>query len=124
MEDFEKMLSELSRPVVGELRHQEMLAEELIKQKAKQAVSFWWLLIPIFVLCMFVIKTFYRKTSLSLEIRAFHEKQPFLAAFLFIAIPILLVGFNSFKAKRNMLSIGLIILSLFILIFYLMSCYV
>jgi hypothetical protein len=41
MEDFEKMLSELSRPVVGELRHQEMLAEELMKQKAKQAVSFW-----------------------------------------------------------------------------------
>ncbi len=99
MDDFEKLLTDLPKPEVKALRHQDMLADKLIRTKDKASMSLWWLLLPPYIVAMLAMKTYYKKTSLTQELWAFHERQPFLSTLLFSA-PLILLVFNIFLKKQ------------------------
>lgn len=104
MDDFEKMLTELPKPEVKELRHEDMLAADLIRAKDKAATGLWWLLVPLYVLTMLLVRTLYKKTSLAMELNAFYERSPLLALLLFIAAPLLLLVLYWRKQRRKISS--------------------
>ena len=59
MEKFEDILNQMSKPDVGELRHEEMLAKGITKVMARSRVSLWWVSIPVYLIVAFVIKSFF-----------------------------------------------------------------
>ena len=124
MDDFEKMLVNLSKPEVKELSHQHVLADQIIQAKNKHALSFWWLLIPIYVIAMLAMKTFYVKTSLKEEINSFRTFHPLLAFSFFILGPIIFILFNSFLVRRTLSGVVLTVLFFLILLMYILTCYV
>jgi hypothetical protein len=124
MEDFEKMLTELSKPEVRELKHQDLLADQIVRAKNRNALSFWWLLIPLYAIATLTMKTWYMKTSLKQEINLFKVHNPVLSLLLFLILPALIIVFTFFSAKGSRAGTALIILSSIVLLIYILTCYV
>jgi hypothetical protein len=125
MEDFEKMLTEISKPEVKTLKHQDLLAEQIMRAKNRNALSVWWLLIPLYVIATFSMKTVYMKTSLKQEINLFKAHSPLLSFGLFLLLPALIILVSAFlKAKRTRIGTILIILSALVILIYILTCYV
>jgi drug/metabolite transporter (DMT)-like permease len=125
MEDFEKMLTDISKPEIKQLKHQDLLADQIMRSKNRTVLSFWWLLIPLYIIATLTMKTLYMKTSLKQEIGLFKTNNPILSILLFLMVPVLTIIFNAFiSAKRTNVGKALIILSSLVLFIYILSCYV
>jgi hypothetical protein len=125
MEDFEKMLTEISKPEVKLLRHQDLLAGKIVHTKNRNALSLWWLLVPLYIIVTLTMKTFYLKTSFKHEIGLFRATNPIISFMLFLMLPALIIIFAAFfSAKRTLIGKVLIILSCIVLFIYILTCYV
>jgi hypothetical protein len=125
MEDFEKMMTEISKPEIKQLKHQDLLADQIMQSKNRTVLSFWWLLIPLYIITTLTMKTLYMKTSLKQEIGLFKTNNPIMSILLFLMVPVLTIIFNAFiSRKRTIVGKALIILSCIVLFIYILSCYV
>lgn len=59
MKNFENILSEISKPEIGELKHQDMLADRMIRVKRKTAYTWWWILLPFYIIATLMLKSLY-----------------------------------------------------------------
>jgi hypothetical protein len=59
MDEFEKKLEEMSKPEIQDLKHQNMLANQIIHEKRKTALTWWWVVLPLYVTATFVMKSLY-----------------------------------------------------------------
>ena len=63
MEDLQEILTEMSKPEVPNLKHQEAITDLIIRGKRKIALSLWWLSVPVFVLAALLMEQFYKPRS-------------------------------------------------------------
>jgi hypothetical protein len=125
MEDFEKMLTEISKPEVKLLKHQDLMADKVVRTKNRNVLSLWWLLVPLYVIATLTMKTFFMKTSFKHEIGLFKTTNPVLSFMLFLMLPALIIIITSFfSARRTLIGKALIILSCIVLFIYILNCYV
>ena len=101
MEDFEEKLMKISKPEISQLKHQDLLAKEIIEAKDKSVLSWWWLSIPLYVLLAFLMKTLYMpNTTLLSNIHDFSENQYLLSILLFLFLPIIFIFINVLSIRK------------------------
>ena len=59
MDDFEKILEQMSKPEIKHLQHEELLSKIISNAKEYSVLSFWWMSIPVYVIALFIMKTFF-----------------------------------------------------------------
>jgi hypothetical protein len=134
MEDFEKILNEMSKPEIKNLKHQDLLAKNILSAKRKTALSWWWVCIPLYVLGAFIMKGFYRhSSSLSQNLSELTIKNKYMVYLFFIGLPFVAIIINAatiFKlssiSKGSMLkniipNILIIILAVIVFVIYLIN---
>ena len=135
-ENFEKKLSDMTKPEIQGLKHEILLADAIINAKDKSVVSWWWLSVPAFVILMLMMKSIFMPgTTLISNIHEMESTQKYMSIIFFLISPLILIIINAFTIKRihflsgspklvNFLgtvwyNVLIIILSLLILIIYL-----
>jgi hypothetical protein len=99
--NFENILNNMTKPDVPELKHEDMLPGMIMKAKGKTAVSFWWLIIPLYVIAAFVMKSFYMPGSSFISI--LHQatnSNSYITVLLFLVLPIILTIANVLTIKQ------------------------
>ena len=134
-ENFEDTLNQMTRPEVSHLKHQDMLANAIIRAKDRSVLSAWWLSIPLYIIAAFTMKSlFMRNTTLIYNIHEYAQKEKYSAMLFFIIVPIAFIILNIVTIKKIHFLSGspktlsffeavwfnvlIIIASLFILIIY------
>lgn len=101
MQNFEEKLSQMTKPEVTHLKHQDMLANAIIKAKDKSVISWWWLSIPLYLIATLLMKTiFMPQTTLRLNIHEFASREMYSSVLFFLVLPILFIIIN-FISIRN-----------------------
>ena len=101
MEDFEEKLMKISKPEISQLKHQDLLAKEIIEAKDKSVLSWWWLSIPLYVLLAFLMKSLYMpNTTFLTNIHDFSENQNLLSLLLFLFLPIIFIFINILNIRK------------------------
>lgn len=101
MERFEDLLSNMSKPEVSELKHASLLAKAITNAKDKTVVSFWWLLIPLYVLAALAMKSIYMPNNSFLDnLHALSSKDSYTSLLLFFVLPILLIIINTLTIRK------------------------
>ncbi len=107
MEDFEDKLSQMTKPDAGQLKHGELLNNSIIKAKERSALSWWWMLIPLFIILMFLMKSIYMPdTTLISGLNDFTARNKILAYLFFILVPVALILFNILSISKIYLLAG------------------
>ena len=101
MKNFDELLTGMSKPEINDLKHVEMLAHAMSKSKAKSAITWWWLSIPLYILCAFVMKAMYNRNAPALlNLREF-SRIHWLASFIFfIIVPVIVIIVNALSIKE------------------------
>ena len=100
IETFKEKLSQMTIPDVGQLKHQEMLANAISNAKDKSVLSWWWLSIPLYITAALLMKTFFMpQTTFIKNIREFigQEKYAYLLVFLVLPIVFIVINFSSIR---------------------------
>jgi len=101
MENFEETLTQMTKPEVTHLKHQDMLANAITKAKDKSVISWWWLSIPLYLIATLLMKTiFMPQTTLILNIHDFTSKEIYSSVLFFFVLPIVFIVIN-FISIRN-----------------------
>lgn len=91
----------MTKPEVTDLKHQEMLSDAIIKAKEKSVMSWWWISIPLFIICMLIMKSmFMHGTSLISNLKEYSEKEKLASFFLFIVVPSILIILNLISIRK------------------------
>ena len=99
--NFEDKLIHMTKPGVTNLKHQDMLADAVLKAKEKSIVSWWWICIPLFIISMLIMKSMFMPgTSLISNIQDYSEKEKYSAAFFFIIVPAVLIIVNLLSIRK------------------------
>lgn len=99
--EFEKKLKEMTKPSIPDLKHEDMLANAIVNAKDKSIVSLWWLSVPVFIILMLLMKSFYMPgSSLISNLRELTATQKNLSVFFFLISPLLLIIFNVSSIRR------------------------
>jgi hypothetical protein len=118
--NFENMLSNISGPEIKNLKHEDLLARAIMRNKHKTAVSFWWISIPLYVIAAFVMKSFFLPgASFISNLHGLISKDGYTAILIFIVIPTALIVTNMIslinlyslsgrQAVRKLLKAGLV----------------
>ena len=135
-ENFEKKLTDMTKPEIPDLKHEDMLAGAIINAKDKSVVGWWWLSVPAFVILMLMMKSvFMPGTTLISNMHEMESTQKYVSIIFFLISPLILIMINALTIKKiyflsgspksvNFLgtiwyNVLVIILSLLILIIYL-----
>jgi hypothetical protein len=134
-QNFEKKLTEMTKPEIPQLKHQDMLAKAIINAKDKSVVSWWWLSVPGFIILMLLMKSLYMPgATLVASIHDMASREKYISIVFFLVSPIALIVVNAFSIRRIYflsgspksinfletiwLNILIIVLSVFVLIVY------
>jgi hypothetical protein len=99
-QNFEEKLKQMTKPEINQLKHQDMLADAITKAKDKSVVSWWWLIIPLYVISTLLMKTFFMPgTTLISNIHEFTSRQRFTSTIFLLILPIIftLVSFLNIR---------------------------
>jgi hypothetical protein len=135
IENFEEELINMTKPQVSDLKHQDMLADAIIKAKDKSVLSWWWLSIPLYIIAALMMKTMFMPgTTLISNIHELAVKEKYSSLLFFAIVPAVFIIFNFLSIRKiyflsgsprtiNFLSavwfnILIIIASVFVLIIY------
>jgi hypothetical protein len=100
-QDFEKKLSEMTKPEMPQLKHENMLANAIINAKDKSVVSWWWLSVPIFIILMLMMKsTFMPGTTLISNMHDLESKQKLISVAFFLISPVILIIINVLTIRK------------------------
>ncbi len=101
MQNFEEKLFQMTKPEVNQLKHQHLLADAVSKAKDKSVVSWWWLIIPLYIISTLLMKSIYMPgTTLISNIRDLTTKQKSLTTLFFIILPIFFILLNFFAIRK------------------------
>lgn len=101
MENFDEILTQMSKPEVPELKHADLLAKAITNAEDKSVVSLWWLLIPLYVVAALVMKSMYMpQSSFTDNLHALAAKDSYTSLLLFLVLPILLIIINVLTIKK------------------------
>ena len=101
LQNFENSLLKMTKPEVSELKHQDMIADAIIKAKDNSALSWWWLCIPLYVIAAFCMKSlFMPQATLITSIHEFSSKEKYLSILLFLIVPIAFIILNFFSIRK------------------------
>lgn len=101
MANFEDTLTQMTKPEVPELKHKNILANAIIRTKSKSAVSWWWISVPLYVICAFVMKSLYMPhATLASNLKALASKDKYAAFLFFLTVPLVLIVVNVFSIKE------------------------
>jgi len=99
--EFEENLKQMTKPEVGQLKHQDMLAKAISNAKDKTVLSLWWLIIPLFIISMLLMKSlFMPNTTLSSGIHDLAISQRFVAYTFFLILPIIFILINTISIRK------------------------
>jgi hypothetical protein len=100
-QNFEDKLIQMTKPEVTNLKHQEILSDAVLKAKEKLIVSWWWICVPLFIICMLIMKSMFMPgTSLISNIQDYAEKEKYQSLFLFIIVPVALIIANILSIRK------------------------
>ncbi len=100
-EDFEEKLVLMTKPEVNQLKHQDMLEKAIANAKDKTALSFWWLIIPLYVISMLLMKShFMTDTTLISNIHDLTTRQKFVTYIFFLILPIFFILLNIISIRN------------------------
>jgi hypothetical protein len=100
-ENFEKKLEKMTKPEMPQLKHEDMLADAIINAKDQSVVSWWWLSVPLFIIMMLLMKSFYMPgTSLISNIHELAVKEKYMSLIFFFISPIVLIIVNILSIRR------------------------
>jgi hypothetical protein len=134
-QNFEKKLTEMTKPEIPPLKHQDMLAKAIINAKDKSVVSWWWLSVPGFIVLMLIMKSLYMPgATLVASIHDLANREKYISIVFFLVSPVALIVANAISIRRIYflsgspksinfletiwLNILIIVLSVFVLIVY------
>jgi hypothetical protein len=101
MNEFEKKLQQMSKPEIKNLQHEEVLSKIICNAKEQSVLSFWWMSIPVYIIALFIMKTFFMPSSTIVEgLKSFKNNNHFVALFLFVIVPLLLFVLNVQSIKK------------------------
>ncbi|MGA7722724.1 MAG: hypothetical protein WCA84_16265 [Ignavibacteriaceae bacterium] len=101
MKNFKDKLTNMSLPEINNLRHEELLAKVITSAHSKTAISFWWIIIPLYVIAAFVMKSFFvTHSTLRSNLRELADKTGYLTNLLFILMPVILIVTNMLSIKN------------------------
>ncbi|MGB4848142.1 MAG: hypothetical protein WBP41_09510 [Saprospiraceae bacterium] len=107
MEDFEEKLNRMTKPAVVELRHGELLGAALIKAKDKLAVSWWWIIIPIYMIAIMMMKGYFNPGLGPINIiDEFQSAHPVVSITMFLFVPLIFIWINFVSIKKVYLLSG------------------
>jgi hypothetical protein len=99
--DFEEKLVQMTKPEVNQLKHQDMLAKAIANAKDKTVVSWWWLIIPLYIISMLLMKSlFMSNTTLISNLHDLTTKQKFVTYIFFLILPIFIILLNIISIKK------------------------
>ena len=100
-QNFEKKLTEMTKPEITHLKHEDLLAAAIINAKDKSVVSFWWLSVPVFIILMLMMKSLYMPGStLISNLHDLAIRQKYISLVFFLVAPIVLIIFNVFSIRK------------------------
>jgi hypothetical protein len=100
-QNFEKKLTEMEKPEIYPLKHEDMLANAIINAKDKSVVSWWWLSIPLFIIAMLLMKSVYMPgTTLISNIHELASREKYMSLIYFLISPIVLIVVNAFSIRK------------------------
>jgi hypothetical protein len=100
-DEFEKKLFQMTKPEVDQLKHQDMLADAIANSKDKTVLSLWWLIIPVYSIMMFLMKSLYIPgATLSSSIHVLMTKQIFVAYLFFLISPLIFILINIISIRK------------------------
>lgn len=101
MQNFEKKLIQMTKPEVSQLKHQDMLANAIIKAKDKSVVSWWWLSIPLYIIATLSMKSVYiPHATLISNIHELTSKERYSSVLFFLILPIVFIIINFISIRK------------------------
>jgi len=99
--NFEQKLTEMEKPGITRLKHEDTLSDAIINAKDKSVVSWWWLSVPLFVILMLVMKSVYMPgTTIISNMNDLKMNQRLISIVFFLISPVLLIIANAFTIRR------------------------
>jgi hypothetical protein len=99
--NFEAKLSQMTKPEVNQLRHQEMVADAISNAKDRSVVNWWWLSIPLYIIAALLMKTaFMPKTTLISNIHEFTGKEKYSSLLFFLILPAMSIIINLIDIRK------------------------
>ena len=99
-ENFEHKLKQMTKPQINDLRHQDLLAEEITRAKDRSVLSWWWISVPVYIVAVLLMKTLFMPDTLITNLHELEKGQKFTALILFLIVPLLLIVLNSMTIRR------------------------
>ena len=101
MEDFEKILNDMTKPQVSQLRHQEMLTDAITKAKERSLISWWWIALPLYLLAALLMKSMYMpETTLKSNLHEFKGMNGIASILMFLVLPVIIIIINLFSIRQ------------------------
>ncbi len=101
MKYFEDELLKMTKPDVAQLKHQDMLANAIMKAKDKSVVSWWWLSIPLYLIATLLMKSFFMpSTTLLSNLQELSGQQKYFSTFFFIVLPVICIIINLISIRK------------------------
>jgi hypothetical protein len=100
-DNFEMKLTEMTKPEVPHLRHEDMLGNAIVNAKDKSIVSLWWLSVPVFIILMLVMKSIYMPgTTLVSNMNEMAAKNKLVSIIFFLISPAVLILVNALSIRK------------------------
>lgn len=97
----------MSKPVIPNLKHQELLSRVILRAKDQNTVSWWWLTIPVYLLVTLFMKSMYMPaTTWISNIRELVKTEQGLALFFFIVVPMMIIIVNLISIRKMLYLYG------------------
>ncbi|MGA2407970.1 MAG: hypothetical protein ABSF81_14635 [Bacteroidales bacterium] len=91
----------MTKPEVTQLRREDILADAIINAKDKSVVSWWWLSVPVFIILMLLMKSYFMPgTTLITNIHEFAGREKYMSLIFFLISPIVLIVVNVFSIRK------------------------
>jgi len=100
-DNFEMKLTEMTKPEIPHLKHEDMLGNAIVNAKDKSVVSLWWLSVPAFIVLMLIMKSVYMPgTTLVSNMKEMELQNKFVSIVFFLISPLVLIIINAFSIRR------------------------
>jgi hypothetical protein len=100
-QNFEEKLVQMSKPEINQLKHEDMLANAITNAKDKSVLSWWWLVIPLYISATILMKImFIPQKSFFANMHDLITGQKIMAVFFFLVMPAVLILLNFFSIRK------------------------
>jgi len=98
---MEERLTQMTKPEVTRLKHQDMLAEAIAKAKDKSVLSWWWLVVPLYTIAALLMKTaFMPHTTFFSNFSEMESKQKYTSMLFFLVMPLAIMLINLLSIRK------------------------